>query len=138
MGCVLVLEGESASPRSERWQFRLIRLFALTTVAAVLLGVFSRLPIDDDQAPHLLYEAAVLAILPLQVGYCVLARARFATMVIVAFATVVALGALLSLTLPAGDLLSQLWMTMLQSLMIHAAASIAQQAGYRIEETSKK
>jgi hypothetical protein len=138
IGLVLVLDDEPPPARPIRWQFRLIRLFAVTTIAAVLLGLFSRLRIDGEQLPDLLFEAAILSIVPVQVGYCVLARARFATLVIVGFATVVALGALLSLALPDGDLLCKLWMTLLQSLMIHAAASIVQQAGYRLEDTGKK
>ena len=94
------------------------------------------MPINNNQLPHFLLTAGVLAIVPLQVGYCVLARARFTTIVIVGFATVCAVGSLLGLLLPASDLLSMLWMTLLQSLMIHAATSIAQQAGYRIEDSA--
>lgn len=134
LGLWLVRDGEPAADRPTRWQFRLIRLFAITTIAAVLAGVFSWLPVNTTQLPHFLFEAAILGIVPLQVGYCVLASARFSTIVIVGFATVVATGALLGLILPGGDLLNQLWLVLLQSLMIHAAASIVQQAGYRIVE----
>lgn len=137
MGCALVRDEDVPPDRPARWQFRLIRLFAVTTIAAVLAGVFSQLPIDNDQLPHFLFTAAVLSIVPLQVGYCVLARARFTTIVIVGFATVCAVGSLLGLLLPASDLLSMMWLALLQSLMIHAATSIAQQAGYRITDTGK-
>jgi hypothetical protein len=135
MGLTLAREKESAPDRPSRWQFHLIRLFAVTTIAAVLAGVFSQLPINKTRLPHILFEAAILGVVPLQVGYCVLAGGRFSTIVIVGFATVVAVGALLGLALPNGDLLNQLWLTLLQSLMIHAAASIVQQAGYRIVES---
>lgn len=137
MGLVLRREEEPLPDKPSRWQFQLIRLFAVTTIAAILAGVFSQLPINYRQLPHFLFAAAVLSVLPLQICACVLMGSRFSTIVIVGFATVCGLGALLSL-LPGGDLLNQLWMTLLQSLMIHAAASIVQQAGYRLASSGKQ
>lgn len=120
------------------WQFTLLRLFAVMTLAAVLLGVFSYLRIDSEQFAELFIQAVLLGAVPLQVGFSVLMNARFFLLVKISFATVCLVTTILTFLLPSGDLLSILWLTLLQSLMIHAAMSVVQQAGYQLVDTKAK
>lgn len=137
-GCRLVQGGEQPTDSPIRWQFNLLRLFGVTTIAAIVLGVFSRFKVNTELLPHMVYEATILALLPLQVCFCVLKERRFSTMVITGFGTVCGLGVVLGLIVPGNDVLSMLWRTFVQSLMLHAALSIVRQAGYQMVEREKK
>lgn|GEM_PF-513646 len=133
IGLRLSLPGETDADEAP-WQFTLLRLFAAMTISAALLGVFSYLHVDDEQLLHLLTQAALLGALPLQICFCALMNGRFFTLVKVSFATVCLVTTILTFLMPDGELLPMLWLTLLQSLMIHAAISVVQQAGYRIVE----
>ena len=137
LGIRLVLGGERDEEEAP-WQFSLFRLFALTTIAAGVLGVYSYLRVDQEQAPHLLVQAVLLAALPLQVCFSALLSQRFFLLVKISFATVCLVTTILTFLIPEADLLTMLWLTLLQSLMIHAAISVVQQAGYRLVERRAK
>jgi hypothetical protein len=137
LGIRLVLRGERDVDETP-WQFTLLRLFAVTTIAAMVLGVYSYLRVDQEQAPHLLIQAVLLAVVPLQVCFCALMSSRFFLLVKISFATVCLATTILTFLIPEADLLTMLWLTLLQSLMVHAAISVVQQAGYRIVERGKK
>jgi hypothetical protein len=129
---------EERDPGGVRWQFTLLRLFAVTTLAAVLLGIFSYLRIDFEHLDPMLLEAVVLGVLTLQVSFCVLMSAKFFTIIKMGFAGVCVATTLLTFTARDLDALSSLWLTLLHSLMTHAAMSIVQQAGYRLVEPEKQ
>lgn len=130
--------GAEREPDDGPWQFTLLRLFAVMTIAAVLLGLFTYLRLEHDELPHILVQAALLGALPLQICFCVLWNGRFFTIVKVGFATVCVIATILTFLLRDADALSMVWLTLLQSLMLHAALSVVQQAGYRLVEPTVK
>ncbi|WP_254511663.1 hypothetical protein [Anatilimnocola floriformis] len=137
LGMRLTLTGERDADDAP-WQFTLLRLFAVTTIAALLMGVFTYLRIDQEQLPHLFVQAILLGALPLQVWFVALMQERFLLLIKISFATICVATTILTFLLPDADLLTMLWLTLLQSLMIHAAVSVIQQAGYRIVVRGEK
>ena len=131
-GWRLVLAHEQSPKHKSRWQFSVANLFAVTTCAAFIFGLFRYLPLTWDEFVSPLPIFVCTAAISSMAAYLVLTCQRFLLVVLGAFATMLAATCLWHAWAGLNDFASGFFLMLLTSLLVLAGLYIARLAGYRL------
>lgn len=132
-GWRLVLAGEGESAPQSPWQFSLARLFAITTSAAIILGIVQQLRVEQRLILTMLTPAAILAVCCLICAWLGMTRQPWTRIVFTSFALVWVAAGIMCLNLGRDSFAPTFWLVLFNALFIFSAISIVRMAGYRIE-----
>jgi hypothetical protein len=134
----LRLAGEAEREPISPWQFSLARLFAVTTSAAILLGIVQQLRVEPAFVVEILVVALLLAVLPILISLLILTRCGWFWLIAGGFGATAAVGLLVGSVVRGpperGPFLA---LVLLQSLFIFAAVGLVRLAGYSVERADK-
>lgn len=136
-GWQLQLTGERRGERVSPWQFSLARLFALTTSAAIVLGIVQRLSVERDSLPQVSLVGTILGGLPIVVGLLMLTRRRLIAVAFFSSCTVAVSTCLFQLQIGPGQTFGAFFVVMLQELLLLAGLAIVRLAGYHLARTGR-
>jgi hypothetical protein len=135
-GWSLALAHETQVKRVSPWQFQLLHMFCVTTLAAVVLGLFRWYGVQLPQVVRSSWFYFWLSLIPLGAMFGLLSRWRGTWVVMHGFATVLVVFLAVHQSFRPVDLASLSFLLVSFSLTLHAALAIVRLAGYRLIPTA--